>query len=129
MTDADFQWNVRGGERLEAGLRIAPGGMLEGSLTVTPQSDVTCKALRIRLGWHTKSRGNRVNRVVTESNVFNGVLPVGQPATFAFQFQMPLEPWSYTGHYVSIVWELVAEIEQSFMLNPKSVLPIILRPA
>ena len=129
MTTVDFQWNVQGGEAtMGKEVRFDPGATVEGAVTVTPQSDIQCNGIKIRLEWHTEGRGDRDRKVVDEMIAFQGVLPGGQPAVLAFRLTLPDQPWSYTGHYINILWEIVADVDLPLAINPKSRYPILLRP-
>jgi hypothetical protein len=127
MAHVDFQWNVRSGVPHPDGLHIAPGSALEGSINVTPDADLNCNNVFLRLRWQTEGRGTRDGQTAMESSVFQGLLPGGQPATFAFRLPAPDQPWSYRGRYVNILWELEAEIDLPRALNPKSALAFQLR--
>jgi hypothetical protein len=129
MAHVDFQWNVRSGVPQPDGLLIAPGSVLEGSLTVTPVADLNCNNVFLRLHWHTEGRGTRDQGSAVETSVFQGLLPAGQPAMFAFAFTAPKEPWSYSGRYVKILWELEAEVDLPRAINPRSRFAFQLRPA
>ncbi len=129
MTTVDFQWNVQGGEAAAGGaVRFDPGSTVAGTVTVTPQANLNCNGIKVRAEWHTEGRGDRDQRRVDEMTVFQGVLPGGQPAVLAFRLTLPDQPWSYSGHYINILWELVADVDLPLAINPKSRLPIIVRP-
>jgi hypothetical protein len=128
MADVQFDWTIREGEAQPDGWRVTPGSPLEGSVTITPAADLACQNVFIRLRWHTEGRGTRDQKTAAESSLFQGVLPANQPAVFAFRFTAPVEPWSYQGRHVNIVWELEADIDLPMALNPKSRFAIVLRP-
>jgi len=129
VTNVDFQWNVQGGEAsADRAARFDPGSTVEGTVTVTPQADLNCNGIKIRLEWHTEGRGDRDRKTVDEMVAFQGVLAGGQPAVFPFRLTLPDQPWSYTGFYINILWEIVADIDLPLAINPKSRFPILLRP-
>jgi hypothetical protein len=128
MTKVDFKWNVPGMELVGQAPRFDPGATLEGSVTITPPADLCCTGVKVRLEWHTEGRGDRDQQKVDEMVVFQGVLNAEQPAVFAFRLSLPDQPWSYAGHYINILWELVADIDLPMAINPKSRLPIVVRP-
>jgi hypothetical protein len=128
MAEITYQWNVRSSAQTDSSLPFEPGASIEGTVTITPQVDLNCTGIKLRLGWHTEGRGDRDYRNVEEKVVFQGVLPGGQPAVFPFQFTLPDQPWSYSGHYINILWELVADIDLPLAINPKSKYPILVRP-
>jgi hypothetical protein len=128
MTEIIFQWNVRGGEEAGSDLRFDPGSTVEGTVTITPPADLNCSGIKLRLEWHTEGRGDREYKLAEETILFQGVLPGGQPAAFPFRLTIPDQPWSYSGHYINILWELVADIDLPLAINPKSKYPILVRP-
>jgi hypothetical protein len=129
MTNVDIQWNIPVMGDLGKPLRFDPGSFLEGTITVTPQADLNCSAIKVRAEWHTEGRGDRDQQKADEMVVFQGVLSRGQPAVLAFRLTLPEQPWSYTGHYINILWDLVADVDLPMAINPKSRLPIVVRPA
>ena len=128
MTSVDFRWNVQGGESADGGTRFDPGSILEGIVTLTPQTDLKCNGVKIRLEWHTEGRGDRDRKTAEEIVAFQGVLPGRQTAVLPFRFTLPDQPWSYSGFYINILWELVADVDLPLAINPKSRYPILLRP-
>jgi hypothetical protein len=128
MTSVAFQWNVPGMGEPGKATRFDPGSTLEGTITLTSQADLNCTAIKVRAEWHTEGRGNRDQQKADEMVVFQGVLPGGQPTVFAFRLTLPQQPWSYSGDYINILWELVADVDLPLAINPKSRLPIFLRP-
>jgi hypothetical protein len=128
VTSVDFQWNVLGGESADGGTRFDPGSTLEGTVILTPQTDLNCSGVKIRLEWHTEGRGDRDRKTAGEIVAFRGVLPGGQLVVLPFRFTLPSQPWSYSGFYINILWELVADVDLPLAINPKSRYPILLRP-
>jgi hypothetical protein len=128
VTNVEFRWNVPG---MDLGKlpRFDPGSTLEGTVTITPQADLNCNGVKVRLEWHTEGRGDRDQHKADEMVVFQGVLAAGQPSVFPFRLSLPDQPWSYSGFYINILWDLVADIDLPIAINPKSRLPITLRPA
>jgi hypothetical protein len=128
MTTVDFEWNVPGIENLGEPLRFDPGLILEGTITIAPQANLNCNGIKVRAEWHTEGRGDRDQQKGDERIVFQGVLAGGQPVVFAFRLNLPGQPWSYTGNYINILWDLIADVDLPLAINPKSRLPIVLRP-
>ena len=111
MARADCQITMRGGEPVNGWQRFEPGGPVEGEVQIVPDSDIRANHVWIRLQWHTEGRGDRDQGRVAEIDVFQGVLTARTPYTYGFNFTLPREPWSYAGHYINIIWEIVAEID------------------
>jgi hypothetical protein len=129
MAQADIQVTLRGGEMVENWRRYDPGEEVFGQAVITPASDIRCNHVFARLAWHTEGRGDRDTGKAAEVDLFQGVLPAGQPRTFSFQFQTPREPWSYSGHYINVVWEAVVEIDVPMALDIRGAERFILFPA
>ena len=110
------------------GAYMHPGETLRGVVTIFPDKDLDCKHLYIRLLWHTEGRGTRFLDVVEELDVFQGKMQQGFPNSYEFSFVLPNEPWSFEGHYVSVVWKIQAQIDLSWSRDPQDERPFILRP-
>jgi len=109
--------------------RYACGDVLRGNLTVYPDSDLNCKHLYLRLMWHTEGRGTRYSENVQEMDMFQGTLSGGLPRSFDFEFILPDQPWSFEGHYVSVVWKVQAQVDVAWASDPKGETPFVLRPS
>ena len=88
-----------------------PGETVQGSIQVTPAADVNCRHLFARLRWQTEGRGDQDRGFAAEGDLYQGQLKGGVPFYQRFQFTAPKEPWSYNGHYVSIVWQVEAVVD------------------
>jgi hypothetical protein len=129
MAKADIRIAFR--ERTEefGVLRLRPAEFVQGTVTVIPDSEVKCNHLHVRLEWHTEGRGTEFRQKVEEKDVFQGTLQANMPRSFEFDFHLPEEPWSYEGHYISIVWAIVVQLdvpwgrdvkhEEQFLLLPE----------
>jgi hypothetical protein len=111
MARADFLITLHGGNFDGNWQRFAPGDTIQGSVQIVPDSDLRANHVWIRLQWHTEGRGDRDQGRVAEVDVYQGVLTAQTPVTYGFSFTLPPEPWSYAGHYINIIWEIVAEID------------------
>jgi hypothetical protein len=128
MANVSFEWNLKNRRYEGETPRVEPGSTIEGWVTVTSNREVNCNGVKIRLEWHTEGRGDRDGRVVAEQEVFRGVLSADQPSVYSFQLRVPEEPWSYSGYYINILWDLIAEVDLPMAFNPKSALRILVRP-
>ncbi len=106
-----------------------PQQTLQGNVAIFPDKDLECKHIYIRLLWHTEGRGTQYLDKVEELDVFQGKLSQELPKAFDFSFVLPADPWSYSGHYVSVVWKVQAQIDLSWSKDPQAERPFILRPA
>lgn len=111
-----------------APVQLHPGDTLRGNVVIFPDKDLDCKHLYIRLLWHTEGRGTRHLATVEELDVFQGKLQQGLPNAHEFSFVLPSDPWSFEGHYVSVVWKVQVQIDLSWSKDPKEERPFILRP-
>ncbi len=105
-----------------------PGDSVQGNVTVIPGKDLDCRHLYIRLIWHTEGRGTRYLDKVEEIDVFQGKLQKGMPRTFDYAFTLPRDPWSYDGHYISVVWKIQAQIDLSWSSDPVGEKAFVMSP-
>ncbi|MCA9934912.1 MAG: hypothetical protein H6662_11070 [Ardenticatenaceae bacterium] len=108
---------------------FSPGKMLRGTVMIMPDSDVNCEHLYVHLGWHTEGRGTRFTQKVETRDLFQGTLSAGRPMTREFDFVLPASPWSYDGHYISIVWTVTAQLDVRWAKDPQHSEVIVLRPS
>ena len=105
-----------------------PGDVIVGTVEVTAQSPVACRALVLRLIWHTEGAGEENVGTVAEQPLAEGSLPVGQPIHSGFHFQLPAGPWSYTGTCVSIAWAIEVRLDLPMMPEEVHRTRFIMRP-
>ena len=130
MAHAEFLITLQGGDFDGNWQRFEPGGALQGTVQIVPDSDLRADHVWIRAQWHTEGRGDRDEGRVAVLDVFQGLLTAQSPVNYGFSFTLPSEPWSYAGHYINIIWEVVVEIDvpmapdlrqgQLFILAPRS---------
>ncbi len=53
----------------------------------------------------------------------------GRPVESEFRFQLPEQPWSYSGHYINIVWEIFVYVDVPLAGDPKFRQPFVVRPS
>lgn len=129
MAGADIRFTLSGGEPVEGLMRFEPGAMLQGQVQVTPQDDIRCNAVRIRLQWHTEGRGIRDEGVAAEIPMAGqGTLQASVPLSQQFNIILPKAPWSYAGHYINIIWELKVTIDIPLASDINAAQPFILAP-
>lgn len=128
MAKADIQIGIRNATEELGALRFRPAEFVQGSVTVIPDSDVKCNHLYVRLEWHTEGRGTQFRQMVQEVDVFEGMLQANMPRSFEFDFQLPEEPWSYEGHYISIVWAIAVQLDVPWGRDVKHEEPFLLVP-
>jgi hypothetical protein len=129
MAKADFDIQFLSGEPAGTTTLYHPGDLLKGRIIIFTDSDVNCKNVYARLFWRTEGRGTPYEEKIAEIALFQGVLKTGFPNSYEFSFDLPRDPWSYAGHYVSIVWMVQIHIDvpwgkdilenKSFLLRPQ----------
>ncbi len=129
MARANCQITLRGGRPEGGWLRFEPGETIEGTAQIVPESDIRANHVWLRLQWHTEGRGDRDEGRVAALDVFQGVLRARTPVTYNFNFTLPREPWSYTGHYLTIIWEIVVQVDIPFSSDIRQGQRFILAPA
>ena len=103
------------GERELGGLKhYLPGETISGEALIIPDGDIRCKNVYARLQWRTEGRGDRDQGKVDELVLAQGPLKAGLPVQVSLNFILPDSPWSYAGHYISIVWEIAIVIDIPF---------------
>jgi hypothetical protein len=128
MTTADFQIEILGGEQVGEVMRFRPGETLQGSVRITPDSDLQARHVYVRLLWHTEGRGDRDQGIAAEQDLHQGTLRKGTPTYYTFHFNIPDQPWSYAGHYVNIIWGLTCSIDLALARDPHDEVTFILAP-
>ncbi len=129
MAKADIEITLQGGTDGFVAPEYAPGDSVSGAVSVFPDSNMKCQHLYIKLAWHTEGRGTRYRETIEELDVFQGELQAGMPRSFEFDFRVPAEPWSFAGRYVSVVWQIEAQVDVSWAKDPKAAAPFVLRPS
>ncbi len=128
MAKADIEISIQAGGDSFGMPTFRPNAVVHGAFTVFPDENVKCNHLFARLVWQTEGRGTRFREVVQEDDLFQGELQAGMPRSFDFQFPLPADPWSYEGHYISIVWGVEVQIDVSWSKDPKQVANFVLSP-
>ena len=123
-----FEVRLSGGQPEGDLLRYAPYDEISGTATIVTDSELTANHLYVRLHWHTEGRGDRDEHTVAEDDIFQGTLSAGVPVTHDFRFRLPPEPWSFAGHYVTIVWAVQISIDVPMARDPVHYQPFIMAP-
>jgi len=130
MAEVDIQLELNGGETVGDLLRFEPGSRLEGRVQVTPAEDIHCRRVAVQVSWHTADRGRDESgpSPVAEQHLADGPLPANALLSQPFAFDLPREPWSFTGTIVNIVWEVRVVIDLPLAADLDKVQPFILAP-
>ncbi len=95
-----------------------PGETIKATVTVRTQKDLKCKQLYVRLQLQAHGRGNTTHQKIQEISVFSGTLPPGIH-TYQAEFVLPYGPYSYSGHYTNLTWEIQAYIDIPWAIDKK----------
>ncbi len=96
-----------------------PGEPIEGAIGWNLAEP--CKQIRVRLLWHTRGKGTEDVTVASELEFEEPPLQGAQ----GFQFIAPLEPYSFSGKLISVVWVLEAKASK----GPSAHKQIVIAPA
>ncbi len=129
MADTKLDIEFQTGRREYWAVRFAPGETVAGTVHVLTDQSVKCRHLHVRLGWHTEGRGGRDAKTVAEVDLYQGQIEPNMPLSRPFQLELPESPWSYAGHYVSILWDVTAQIDVPWARDVTASVPIVLAPA
>ncbi len=107
-------------ETSEGRTAFRPGERIDGSLSWT--LDEPAKAIELRLFWHTRGKGDRDVTVVDRLRLAN---PPSSESRRPFRFQLPAEPWSFSGSLITLAWALEAVVLPS---NESVLLDLVASP-
>jgi hypothetical protein len=94
-----------------------PGQVLSG--TVYWDNQVSAKDVTLRLLWYTEGRGTEDIGIVETMD-----FPAAQLTNrYSFEFSLPIGPYSFSGHLISLVWALELQVDKEwlrkeFILSP-----------
>jgi hypothetical protein len=130
MPQAKIMFKLDGGETVQ-GMRVyRPGDVASGTFALEPQTDIRCRSIQVRLGWHTEGKGDRDAVVVAHTDIeAKEVLRQGTLLQGDFSFQLPPWPWSYGGHLVNIIWEVWLQVDVPMGRDVIHTAQFILTPA
>lgn len=106
-----FRVQIDGGEVVDGLPFFEPLQEVRGRVEVAVDSAVECRGLAVRLIWYTEGRGDEDKGVLDEVSIYQGRLTEGYPVSGAFAFRLPNEPWSFGGHYISVVWAIEVQVD------------------
>jgi hypothetical protein len=128
MDKITFGVTLREGTNEGGILRYEPGSTISGLAQLIPNEDVNARGVTVRLQWRTEGRGDLNSATIGQTDIWQGNLVKGRPVPGEFRFQLPLQPWSYSGHYINIVWEIVVFVDVPLASDPKFLQPFVMRP-
>lgn len=128
MSKAQITIGLMNGVPLADGWLFRPGDEVRGSTTIMPQENMSCRSVYIVLQWRTRGRGTPHIQTIQRLDVHQGELKADWPLSFEFQFVLPSDPWSYTGHYINIAWEIMVGIDLSWQADPHQIVTLQVSP-
>lgn len=105
-----------------------PGDVARGYVEVRCDEDVRCDGLTVALRWRTHGRGTSVRETVASEVAFQGEWRAGAAQRYPFALEMPAGPFTYHGHYLSVVWEVVARADVPWAFDPETERELVLAP-
>lgn len=111
MAEIDFQVKFKDGVAAEGARGYLPGATVSGIYEIVPQSNIRCRKAEIRLEWYTEGKGDRDGEVIDSREIAAGDLMAGKRIGDAFVFQLPSQPWSYAGYFITVVWAITVKID------------------
>jgi hypothetical protein len=128
MSQAQINVTIMNGETQEEGILFRPGDLVQGSASIMALEPLNSRSVYIILQWRTRGRGSTHISTVQRLDVHQGEIKPDWPLSFSFEFVLPQEPWSYTGHYINIVWEVMVGIDLSWQTDPTQTVTLIVAP-
>lgn len=112
MSRAKLLLEIEGGEE-QAGVRVFhPGDVISGQIAIEPDEDIPCRDVTVWVGWHTEGKGDQDRGVAGSQKIeHKEVLRRRSLLADRFSFQLPAQPWSYSGHLINIVWAVELKID------------------
>ncbi len=104
------------------------GSTVRGKVVVTASEPLDARAVRVAAGWHTEGRGDRDEGMVASATLHQGSIMGRQE--FPFELKLPEDgPVTYEGHYIRIVWSVIAVIDLAWKKDPQAEQVFFVMPA
>lgn len=127
---AQINIQIENGEEIGGGLRrFDPASNIKGQINIMPEKNFNARAVELYVQWHTEGRGDQDKGSTPPIQLYTGQLNNGMPVYYPFDMLLPLEPWSYSGHYINIIWNLVVKIDIPRAKDVLGMVPFVLYPA
>lgn len=88
-----------------------PGDVISGVVEVQPDTPTDFRKIEIKIGWHTEGKGDRDDGAIRTIQIPGGQLHPQQPIVEHFDVTLPDSPWSFHGHFISIVWSVEVKVD------------------
>ncbi|MCP4379655.1 MAG: hypothetical protein GY794_26240, partial [bacterium] len=104
------------------------GGIISGTVYITPQANTKCNGIRIELGWATHGRGNKDTETLDSIDHDGMQFVAGKTMACKFRFGAPSAPLTYHGHHLDINHYLAIRLDVPWAIDPKAREQYILLP-
>jgi hypothetical protein len=128
MDKVTFDVSLREGVQEGEFMRFEPGAPISGVVHLIANEDIKSRGASFRLQWRTEGRGDLNSESLGQTEMWQGNLQKGRPIQKEFHFQLPQQPWSYSGHYISIVWEVFVYVDMPMAGDLKFARRFVVRP-
>jgi hypothetical protein len=126
MSNVKIELTLQGGEVEGRRRRYDPGSTVQGWVRLTPDGSVNSDRVMAWLEWHTEGRGDRDQGRADEVEVLKG--PLSGSLVQSFTLTLPALPWSYAGHYINIIWQVLVVVDIRFARDIRLEEPIAVAP-
>jgi hypothetical protein len=126
MAGVNIELNLSGGEREGYRRWYQPGSTVQGWVRLTPDGSVNSNRVIACLEWHTEGRGSRDHGRVDQVEIVQGAF--SNSVAQSFSLTLPPLPWSYAGHYINIIWQVLVVVDIPFARDIRREEAIIVAP-
>jgi hypothetical protein len=93
-----------------------------------PHRNIECRAVEVSIGWYTQGKGRLETHFPYVQRYPVAGLESGVPFRERFTYTLPAGPWSYNGHYITIIWAVKVKIDIPMMVDYNEELRFVLEP-
>ncbi|NDJ54778.1 MAG: hypothetical protein GYB68_17045 [Chloroflexi bacterium] len=86
--------------------KFKPGDTVSASVSLYANEDVNAKDTTVELIWYTEGKGDRDEGIIESMVIHSGDWSSGQSLSETVGFTLPEGPWSYRGHFITILWAI-----------------------
>ncbi len=127
-SQAGITIRLEGGDPSAGLLHYDPGSIISGKVEILPHQNLECKAILLQLKWFTRGRGEMDEEIVSEKVFHQGALTAGVSLSESFSFILPSRPWSFSGHYINILWAIYVKINLPLKTDMEAVQLFVMAP-
>lgn len=105
-----------------------PGDRVSGQVVITPDRTVTCRNVRVEVGWYTTGKGNRDKETLEKYVIDVQQLEPGVPIAQRFAAELPMMPYSFSGQLINIIWAVQVTVDIAMRGDITGSRAFVLRP-